>query len=290
MRNIIQYLLKRREVKRQLRLFINNPLFKIVYLKDSSLILGCLGAALNERGNRVITWNNVIIFNETKKISLSKYVKKLYKDWKKSNKTLEDFMNIKAQKFSNEINDLLIKFKLNVKPNTVTIDFLNESGIIVFRGIRENIEKYFNFIKKTENERRKLISEMNERIALKGNKYKPENAIAKGYDDIPISKGGKGASPDFDGLIHYLYNNDPAFGKVRIKVTGSRDKDFKQCLELMNLKKTPKGYTWHHLDDLDENLECTMQLVLRDAHEATVTHLGSAGQFNNLLGIKEEYL
>jgi len=34
-------------------------------------------------------------------------------------------------------------------------------------------------------------------------------------------------------------------------------------------------YTWHHLDDLDENLKSTFQLIQRDAHEATYSHIGS---------------
>lgn len=76
---------------------------------------------------------------------------------------------------------------------------------------------------------------MYDRIASNSNRYNPKNAIDKGFNDIPISRNGKGVSPDFDELKHYLYNNDPAFGKVKIKVTGSRDKDFKQAFEKMGI-------------------------------------------------------
>ena len=134
---------------------------------------------------------------------------------------------------------------------------------------------------------------MYKRISTKSNKYNPKNAAEKGYSNIPISRKGKGTSPDFNGLTEYLCNNDPNFGNVKITVTGSRDKDFKQAFEKMGItdsktqKKIKRKYTWHHLDDLDENLECTMQLVLRKAHDATITHFGSAGQFLDLLNIKK---
>ena len=112
--------------------------------------------------------------------------------------------------------------------------------------------------------------------------------------DIPISKNG--TSPDFNELTQYLYKNNSDFGKVKIKVTGSRDKDFKQAFEQIGITDKSlqeiikEDYVWHHLDDLDENLGGTMQLVLREAHEATLTHLGSAAQFQNLFNITEKYL
>ncbi len=287
---------KTKQKKRELNRIKKHPFFKIKKQRNTSIVLGCLGGGINSQGNRVITWNSVIIFNETKKISLKTFTKNLYNEWKKSGKTLEDFMNIKVQNFPSKINSLLTKFKLSVKRNKTTIDFLNDQGTVVFRGIEKNIEKYLTFINKSGAERKKLISEMYKRIDSKPNKYNPKNAVEKGYDDIPISRKGKGTSPDFDGLAHYLYNNDIAFGRVKIKVTGSRDKDFVQAFEKMKIfdfktqKSIKEKYTWHHLDNIDENLEGTMQLVLREVHDATITHFGSAGQFQDLLGITEKYL
>lgn len=41
-----------------------------------------------------------------------------------------------------------------------------------------------------------------------------------------------------------------------------------------------KGYTWHHVDDFDpETGSTTMQLVKREAHEATFPHGGSVSQY-----------
>ncbi len=76
-------------------------------------------------------------------------------------------------------------------------------------------------------------------------------------------------------------------GKVKIKVTGSRDIDFKYANEIMKLDEIPTGYTWHHLDDLDENLECTMQLVKDTVHIDTYSHFGSAKQLEELLKLEK---
>ncbi len=96
-------------------------------------------------------------------------------------------------------------------------------------------------------------------------------------------------APDFEGTP-YLYNDKSI---VKIQVKGSKDMDFKEAFKKMGITDNKlinsilEDYTWHHLDDLDENLGCTMQLVLREAHEATYTHFGSASQFQNLLKILE---
>lgn len=281
--------------KKKYKSFINHDLLEIRTRKSTSIILSCFGfisdfgTAKNSRGTRSVTWNNVIIVNETKSISLEKRLNNLFKEWVKSGiKSLDDFMNLKALKLSDEVSKVLIKFRLAVKKNEVTVDLLDELGTIIFRGLKKNIDKYANFIAKSKKKRKLLIEEMNKRIATKSNKYNPKNAIEKGFNDIPVSKNG--TSPDFAGLKKYLYKGNLDFGKVRIKVTGCRDLDFAQCLKQMGLDKTPKGYTWHHLDDLDENLECTMQLVRSDAHKATYNHLGSALQFQELFNISEKYL
>ena len=43
--------------------------------------------------------------------------------------------------------------------------------------------------------------------------------------------------------------------------------------------------TWHHLDDIDENLKGTMQLVKREIHEMTLPHMGSHVQIKTVLDI-----
>lgn len=44
-------------------------------------------------------------------------------------------------------------------------------------------------------------------------------------------------------------------------------------------KEIRKNYTWHYFDDFDPKTgKCTMQLVLRKAHEATYPHKGSVAR------------
>ncbi|REH56256.1 HNH/ENDO VII superfamily nuclease [Tenacibaculum gallaicum] len=157
------------------------------------------------------------------------------------------------------------------------IDVFDEFGNIIFRVAKEDFESFIKFTKKTKEERKKIIEKVNKRLRASSSKYNPENAKKKGYD-IPMSKNG--TSPDFKGTSH-LYNDKSI---VRIQIKGSRDLDFKESFKKMGItdrkkqKAILKNYTWHHLDDLDENLGCTMQLVSRKAHKATYKHFGSAGQ------------
>jgi len=47
-------------------------------------------------------------------------------------------------------------------------------------------------------------------------------------------------------------------------------------------QKHPKeNYTWHHVDDFKpKSGTCSMQLVQKEAHEATYTHKGSCAQYD----------
>ena len=265
-----------------------NPKLKILTKRDTSIVLYCVGLGLNEKKVQTLTWKSIVVFTETKRVNLIKYLKGVQKESRTLGKSIVEVMDSKIVDLGEDVHKILNKFKLSVKQNTVNVDVLDEFGTVVFRGLKENVQKYTSFIRKSETERKALIEAMYKRMRTKGGRYDLKKAIEKGYDDIPISKNG--TSPDFDGLTHYLYKGDPEFGRVRIKVTGSRDKDFAQANQIMNLDTPPKGYTWHHLDDLDENLECTIQLVKSVVHKATYKHKGSAAQFQDLFNITEKYL
>jgi RHS repeat-associated protein len=75
---------------------------------------------------------------------------------------------------------------------------------------------------------------------------------------------------------------------VTIEYTGSRRQDFGAANEAAGTgttQKPPDGYTWHHLDDYDPNSNTgTMQLVNRDAHEATYPHVGGVSQYEKATG------
>ena len=94
-------------------------------------------------------------------------------------------------------------------------------------------------------------------------------------------------SVDFSGSPD-LY---PVKGKQRnvvvIKMQGTRTRDFTQANKEAGFKKTPKGYTWHHVADFDSKSgKTTMQLVKRSAHEATYPHAGSADQYAKHFDVK----
>ena len=47
------------------------------------------------------------------------------------------------------------------------------------------------------------------------------------------------------------------------------------------------GYTWHHVHDFNSNTgKSTMELVTTAAHQASLPHKGSAGQFADHFGVE----
>ena len=49
-----------------------------------------------------------------------------------------------------------------------------------------------------------------------------------------------------------------------------------------------KDYVWHHLDDVNPHtLEASMQLITREAHDATITHYGGCYVIKSLLNLKK---
>jgi hypothetical protein len=92
---------------------------------------------------------------------------------------------------------------------------------------------------------------------------------------IKLPKSQRGTSVDF-AETSYLY---PVTGKqkniVKIILTGDRNLDKKLAYKLSGISPN-KNYTWHHLDDYDPITNtCTMQLVLKEIHEATYPHYGA---------------
>lgn len=242
------------------------------------LINGTDKAVVTQYGNVIYEGSFQNFFN-----ALTDFNKKIGVDRNKLKRRLDEI----ASGLNEEMLSILKKKKLKVERKsraTKTLDVVDNAGNIVFRGIPEDIPKFLDFINKPLAERRKLISVMQEGLRGKTTKYNPTKTLDKGYD-IPVSKSG--TSPDFDGLTEYLYQGNAKFGKVKIKITGSRDADFSQANKLMGLDEIPEGFTWHHLDDLDENLEGILQLVKSTIHTATYKHFGSAKQLQELLDIKK---
>lgn len=85
--------------------------------------------------------------------------------------------------------------------------------------------------------------------------------------------------------------DDGRQASVKIKLTGSREEDYKVANMYFNLgdmKKSPDDdYVWHHVDDYDVRTGmATMQLVKVKAHDATKTHAGSVKQYEVDHGVK----
>jgi len=75
---------------------------------------------------------------------------------------------------------------------------------------------------------------------------------------------------------------------VEITLTGDRGSDFTRAFKEAGItKSTASGYTWHHVHDFNSVTgKATMELVTTEAHEATIPHKGSAGQFSDHFGVK----
>lgn len=191
--------------------------------------------------------------------------------------------------FKDNIASRIIEGRFTKKILKTNIDLVDEFGNTFFRLAKEDYEKFISFAKKSVSERKAIIEEINIRLKNSSKKYNPDSAKLKGYD---IPKSDLGTAPDFSKAPQFLYNQKSI---LKIKIKGSRTLDFKEAFHLMGItdkkimKQILKDYTWHHLDDLTEELVCTMQLVLKEAHEATYTHFGSAGQASKSIPL-DKYL
>src|SRR5262249_22407295 len=117
----------------------------------------------------------------------------------------------------------------------------------------------------------------------------------------PASGGamrGNGRGLDLSGIVRnanrgidfstsqYL-KQDLATGQkntVDIQYTGSRKADFAAANKAAGYTTTPKGYTWHHVDNYNATTNTgTMQLVQTDAHQA-ISHYGGVRQYEQATG------
>jgi len=80
--------------------------------------------------------------------------------------------------------------------------------------------------------------------------------------------------PDFDPYALVLPNGQK---KVRIALTGSRKADAIAAKAAARLEDVPRGYLWHHNEDL------TMSLVPSDLHNA-VKHTGGTAEYKHRTG------
>lgn len=204
----------------------------------------------------------------------------------------EDLKNIaKGNKIPRELKEkiesLLKKYNFDVKFNSRNVDIITSKGETIARIPPNKVELYLDLYQmsfKNKNKLKKLINDANDDIRNTRDIYlfNPKDALDLGYK-VPRSKNG--FAPDFKNT-KYLYNKKSS---IKINCTFDRAKDEELAWGKLGItdKKTQvilkEKYVWHHLDDLDENLEMTMQLVEIVAHLATRPHIGSPKQYIRLL-------
>ncbi|WP_041706656.1 HNH endonuclease [Ruminiclostridium cellulolyticum] len=136
-------------------------------------------------------------------------------------------------------------------------------------------------VKKNPNEG--TVKDLGKAVQKAKGKTPAERAEKKGYKGIGTTKNG---GPDF-ASTEYLYPvKEGQRNIVTIKMTGDRGRDFTQAFDEAKIpsrerKSIKENYTWHHADDFDpKSGTCSMQLVQKEAHEATYTHKGSCAQYD----------
>ena len=204
----------------------------------------------------------------------------------------EDLKNIaKGNKIPNELKEkiesLLKKYNFDVKFNSKNVDIITSKGETIARIPPNKVELYLDLYQmsfKNKNKLKKLINDANDDIRNTRIEfiYDPKEAFKNGYK-VPKSKNG--FAPDFRNT-KYLYNKKSS---IKINCAFDRAKDEELAWKKFGItdeeikKRIKDEYVWHHLDDLDDNLEMTMQLVEKVAHKATEWHVGSVKQYERLL-------
>jgi hypothetical protein len=77
---------------------------------------------------------------------------------------------------------------------------------------------------------------------------------------------------------------------VEVEYTGSYPLDFAAANKAAGFSRTPKGYTWHHLDNYNPiTNRGTFQLVETPVHQANQPHTGGVSQYEAATGRKYLY-
>ena len=113
-------------------------------------------------------------------------------------------------------------------------------------------------------------------------RYTPvERAISKGYYGVEKTLNG-GISFRNSDYIHTI--NGKKTWTV-MEATGSRTSDFDFANRMFGFKTTPEGYVWHHVDDYNVfDNTFTIELVKKDAHNASKAHSGACAQYDSVHG------
>ncbi|QPF93763.1 HNH endonuclease signature motif containing protein [Bradyrhizobium commune] len=109
-------------------------------------------------------------------------------------------------------------------------------------------------------------------------------AAKKGYAGVGTTVNG---GPTFAATKHLYPAVQGQRSVVKIKLTGSRRGDSNLANRQGGFTKTPPGYRWHHVDDFDpQSGEASLELIDKDAHDATFPHAGSVAQYAKHHGVQ----
>lgn len=294
MKNIIRFirqcLTRKHRQKQEFKARLKAADLSLIYSPDTAIYLGCLGYFKSEDGfwqlRRGGDGSGDLIGEFPNEKSAKAEFDRLIKEAEEREVDLDEILDEISKRIKNINNIAKANYiRKSLKRN---VDLLNRSSKKkIFRANPDDLGALRSFARRSPRERRQIIENVNIELRESGSRYKVENAKDKGYKDIPLSENG--TSSDFRGT-KYLYNDKSV---VKIQITGSRKLDFDAAFEKMGItnrserKRILKDYTWHHLDDLDENLGCTMQLIEKEAHVATYKHFGSAAQAVKAIGLTE---
>ena len=164
--------------------------------------------------------------------------------------------------------------KLLPKNNDI-FDFNND---ILARLSSDEIETFIRFHKLARYQKTKALNDtVLAKLLNSKNVYNP-SAIGKIQGElVPASRRGLGPNFDHPDLEKFLYAGDLRNARIKIKMSGRYDEDFRRAFQAADVDITDpelEYFVWHHLDDLafdqDGVASCTMQLVSKYLHDQIV--------------------
>jgi len=228
------------------------------WYKDSSIVLGCL-SWFYINGETRIVWRGQHIFTSGTRTSVEQG--RIFEIVRQIGDDGMDFMLSRKYKF---------------RFHGTNTDIIDDAGNMICRGNADELREFMRYHRQTQAQKQEWL--VSARIDKESSKfvYNPDETAKLLGERIPPSAPphGGGLSPDFRNARDYLYKGDLQFGKVELRMSGSREVDFRMLNERFGFPDTPETFVWHHLDEVWLNdageLTCTMQLIRREAHEKIV--------------------
>ncbi len=302
-KRMFSHKMARHTKRKELQELLKKCGLSIVYIKNTSITLSCLGVMHTSKRNKVNITDDKgnILETDIKDADIDKIIKQ-YND-----AAAKQYPNLPQEQALAKYVDELVEIN-NLK--VIAISDVNNALVDSKGFIRvfsdDLIEKYQKLVKNPEKDEFIRKGKESLRDDPKKQRFKYNN------EDTPnVPHSDFGTSPTFKGMKAYLKNGKfgngiipkgaeklvtdmellvvKHQGEIRTFVTGNRPSDFKNCWRAMGVidEKLINKYeilrkklklTWHHLDDLDNELKSTFQLVDRELHDLTTHHMGSHAQ------------